>query len=178
MPRRNMLDPTRMILEPTGIKPRRGRECIRQLGELVPGVAGIDAIDDTDRGEVAIGEIIGAPRSEAAPKCRERGGARAGTQNQYVMVQGDQQKGPRQAEISCRGEPVSAIQRAKRSCRDTLRPRTSGDHSFSIFSAVIISLSSFFSTVPVTLTLIGSSLEAWQKPSFECAFLAIALATR
>jgi hypothetical protein len=56
-----------MIFKPASINPGRGRERFRQLGELATGVPRIDAIDWTDRSNIAIGEIIGATRFQAAP---------------------------------------------------------------------------------------------------------------
>ena len=52
----------------------------------------------TNRGEVAIGEIIGAARTKTAPDRRERGGAGARAQDQQVMRQAIAKKMPRQAD--------------------------------------------------------------------------------
>jgi hypothetical protein len=70
-----------LIFETAGIEPRRGSKGFGPLGELTCGVPGIDPIDWTDRSKVAIGEIIGAARLKAASKRRERGRARARTQD-------------------------------------------------------------------------------------------------
>ena len=99
--------PVGMVFESARVKPGRGRERISQRRELAAGVPGIDAIDGADRGEVAIGEIIGAARTKAAPQRRERGGTGARTQDQQVMRQVNERKMPRQANVACRGEPES-----------------------------------------------------------------------
>ena len=70
-----------MIFEPAGVKPGRGSDRSSELDELLSRVAVIDTIDRTDCGEVAVGEIIGAARPKAASQRRERGRARARTQD-------------------------------------------------------------------------------------------------
>ena len=67
-------------------KTRARQKGIRQLGELAGGVVGIDAIDGTDRGDVAIGKIIRSEGSSRIGSLR-RGGASARTQDQHVMRQ-------------------------------------------------------------------------------------------
>jgi hypothetical protein len=57
-----------MVFKPTGVEPRRRRERVGQFSELASGVAGIDAIDGANGSQVAIGEVIRAPRTKAAPK--------------------------------------------------------------------------------------------------------------
>ena len=181
---RDSLDPIGMILEWTGVEPRSRGQASRQSFQAGNSYLGLHSIDGADRHEVAISEMIQAPRLQPGPESRECGGTRTRPDDQDGF-HGVHKKGPalhsgrtrptfeyrqaRSVRVLCCAQRLSASQRwafrASRACRQTTGSRRLAHSIFLIFSVgVSTSLSPFFSQVPVTSTFTGSSFEALQKP--------------
>jgi len=172
-----------MILEWTGVEQRSRGQAERQSFQAGYSFLGLHSIDGADRHEVAITEIIQAPRLQPGPASGECGGTRTRPDDQDGF-RGVHKKSPalhsgrtrltfeyRQALVGsgCCAQRLSASQRwafrASRACRQTTGSRRLAHSIFLIFSVgVSTSLSPFFSQVPVTSTFSGSSFEALQNP--------------
>ena len=86
VPTRDPLDQRGVVLQPAGVEPRRRRERFGRGGKSFGPLPDVDPLDRADRGQVAIGEMVGAMRTHPASHRRERGGTGAGADDQDVVV--------------------------------------------------------------------------------------------